>query len=355
MSNVDYARSLGCPVPVTYADMEGFLNPYPWLVDDLDFIFLNNYGYWEAYVSGADSVAFLSSTVSQLQGSFPGKRVIISESGWPTCGDTHGTAVTGVGPMMDFSYGYLAYTRADQVDGFYFEAFDEPWKYNDEGNDGVGACWGYYDVNRQPKSSLSTLLPEPNIGIWVTAPTNYVVMGNTVTYTATLWNNAADYASQVTVADKIPENMMVVSTASSAGTCYAGSDGTVVLHTDIAANTGVTLTIVAQPLEPGTYSNTARVWLFESHAVTTNTISTCVITTDDFRITSLGCDGSGRVLVNFNTSPGQTYTVYSCDNLAGGLWVPVDGIAYSGTGSPLQIVDPTSAGVLSRFYKVQVN
>jgi hypothetical protein len=68
------------------------------------------------------------------------------------------------------------------------------------------------------------------------------------------------------------------------------------------------------------------------------------------RITSVSQSG-GNVLVGFASVSGKVYQLQYRDDLVAGNWSPlVDGIL--GTGSTLQITDPSANGLTKRFYRI---
>jgi len=78
-----------------------------------------------------------------------GKKVIISETGWPNIG----TAEKGAVPSFENAIKYLLNTyqwaEQDGIEVFYFSSFDETWKVDAEGD--VGAYWGIWDKDGKPK------------------------------------------------------------------------------------------------------------------------------------------------------------------------------------------------------------
>jgi exo-beta-1,3-glucanase (GH17 family) len=72
-----------------------------------------------------------------------GKRVIISETGWPTVGSAFGAAVPSYENALEYFIRTYQWALEDDVDIFYFSSFDESWKVGDEGD--VGAYWGLWD------------------------------------------------------------------------------------------------------------------------------------------------------------------------------------------------------------------
>ena len=78
-----------------------------------------------------------------------GKKVIISETGWPNRGQSFHGAVPSEESAIRYFLDTQLWTKADNIKSFYFSSFDEPWKIGDEGD--VGAFWGLWDKNEQLK------------------------------------------------------------------------------------------------------------------------------------------------------------------------------------------------------------
>ena len=78
-----------------------------------------------------------------------GKKVIISETGWPE----KGTNLEGAHPSYENALKYFMNTQKwaeeDGIEVFYFSSFDESWKVGAEGD--VGAYWGLWDKDEQLK------------------------------------------------------------------------------------------------------------------------------------------------------------------------------------------------------------
>jgi hypothetical protein len=92
-----------------------------------------------------------------------GKPIIVSESGWPTCGETRGEAVASLENAKFYLAEFLSWAQANEVRYFYFEAFDEPWKIAAEGPQ--GACWGLWDQQGNLKPGINVVLRGPDAKI----------------------------------------------------------------------------------------------------------------------------------------------------------------------------------------------
>jgi len=127
------------------------------LADHVDFIAVHMLPYWEG-VHVDRAVDYVVDHVNLLKTTFPEKPIIIGEVGWPSNGRTRHAAVASTANEATFLRRFLA--RAAREDYVYYvmEAFDQPWKKVSEG--AVGAYWGVYDVERQPKFPFSEPIVE---------------------------------------------------------------------------------------------------------------------------------------------------------------------------------------------------
>ncbi len=73
-------------IPVTTADVYGELLSHPEVMEACDVIFANYYQYWEG-INVEKAVAYLHARHQEVVARANGKEVIVSETGWPSCGD----------------------------------------------------------------------------------------------------------------------------------------------------------------------------------------------------------------------------------------------------------------------------
>jgi len=78
-----------------------------------------------------------------------GKKVIISETGWPNKGQSFHGAHPSHEAAIKYFINTQLWSKEEGIDVFYFSSFDESWKTGDEGD--VGAYWGLWDKNEQLK------------------------------------------------------------------------------------------------------------------------------------------------------------------------------------------------------------
>ena len=134
--------------PVGYADTWATWLKNPEIARHVDFIAVHLFPYWEG-VDVESAVDFCFRELKAVQSAYPKKPVIIGEIGWPSQGRIRAGAVASVSNEALFLRRFLARAEKEGERYYIMEAFDQPWKARDEG--AVGAYWGIYDVNRQPK------------------------------------------------------------------------------------------------------------------------------------------------------------------------------------------------------------
>ncbi|MCU0323574.1 MAG: glycosyl hydrolase family 17 protein [Chitinophagaceae bacterium] len=78
------------------------------------------------------------------------KKIIITETGWPSIGENVEAAQPSASNAMKYFIASQDWAKNKNIDLFYFSSFDETWKIKEEGN--VGAGWGIWDKNEQLKN-----------------------------------------------------------------------------------------------------------------------------------------------------------------------------------------------------------
>ena len=140
-------------LPVTYADVWEFWLRHPQLAAHVDFVTVHILPYWEDDpVAVGRAVQHVAAVVDQVRAAFPGKPVLIGETGWPSRGRVRQAAVPSRVNEARFVREFLIYARQTHVPYNLIEAFDQPWKRRLEGT--VGGYWGLYNDARQPKFPL---------------------------------------------------------------------------------------------------------------------------------------------------------------------------------------------------------
>ncbi|MEQ8525319.1 glycosyl hydrolase family 17 protein [Gracilimonas sp.] len=135
-------------IPVGYVDAYYEFVQRPEITEACDVILCNCYPFWEG-TSFEDSFQHMRQMYYQAKEAGKGKRVIITETGWPSKGKSLGGAVPSAENAMKYFINTNLWSQDDDIEVFYFASFDESWKVGSEGD--VGAYWGVWDKNGKLK------------------------------------------------------------------------------------------------------------------------------------------------------------------------------------------------------------
>ncbi|MBN1567179.1 MAG: hypothetical protein JXA73_05005 [Acidobacteria bacterium] len=155
-------------IPVTTADVYSRLAVHPALVAACDQLFVNYYPYWEG-IRIDNAVTSIHRWQQQVEAVAQGKPVIVSETGWPSCGNQIGDAVASPENAAFFFLNFVSWARGNKVPFFYFEAFDEDWKKAYEGPQ--GECWGVWNRFGKLKAGMQNVFAgKILLGNWTVKP-----------------------------------------------------------------------------------------------------------------------------------------------------------------------------------------
>jgi len=154
---ISYINRIKQEVPeliVSYADVYSVLLFHPNVIDAVDVVLVNYYPYLDGIRLDLATAA-LNSQHERLLAAANGKKVMVSETGWPTKGNQIGQAVPSTKNAALYFLNFVSWADINSVEYFYFEAFDEKWKIYDEGPQ--GAHWGVWDKNGNLKPGMKTV------------------------------------------------------------------------------------------------------------------------------------------------------------------------------------------------------
>jgi glycosyltransferase involved in cell wall biosynthesis len=144
-------------IPVSTAEPWHIWLQYPDLADAVDFITVHLLPYWEG-VPEKEAVAYTLYRYHQITAAFPHKHVLIGEAGWPSEGQWVKAAEASQINQAKYIRDFLNAATEERIDYTLIEAFDAQWKRAIEGT--VGAHWGLWDLNREPKFTMSGSITE---------------------------------------------------------------------------------------------------------------------------------------------------------------------------------------------------
>lgn len=145
---ISYFKSIVDDIPVGYVDAYYEFSSHPELVDACDIVLANYYPFWEG-THFQDSLDHLHHMHQQTIAAAKGKKIIVTETGWPSQGENIKSALPDPLHAMKYFINAQLWAVDSGIELFYFSSFDEPWKISAEGD--VGAYWGLWDKNENLK------------------------------------------------------------------------------------------------------------------------------------------------------------------------------------------------------------
>jgi exo-beta-1,3-glucanase (GH17 family) len=135
-------------VPVTYADVWEYWKKNREIADTVDFITIHILPYWEDVPIRAKFAAdHVDSIRKDMAANFPGKEILIGETGWPSEGRMREGALPSRTNQARVVSEILARATQENFRVNLIEAYDQPWKRQLEGT--VGGYWGLFDSVRR--------------------------------------------------------------------------------------------------------------------------------------------------------------------------------------------------------------
>lgn len=135
-------------IPVGYVDAYYEFSLHPQLTEKCDVILANCYPFWESCHIDY-SLNHMQQMYGQALAAARGKKVIITETGWPSKGKNLNAAQPSDENFLKYFINTQRWCQKAGIECFYFSSFDEVWKIAAEGD--VGAFWGIFDKNEKLK------------------------------------------------------------------------------------------------------------------------------------------------------------------------------------------------------------
>lgn len=145
---IEQIKKVAGDIPTGYVDVYYEVIKHPKLMQISDVLMINCYPYWE----GADiqfASLYIQEMYQQVSAVAQGKKVIITETGWPSKGQNVFDAVPSEENVRRYVAEISEWSSAKNVEMFYFSSFDESWKIHFEG--WAGTSWGLWDKNENFK------------------------------------------------------------------------------------------------------------------------------------------------------------------------------------------------------------
>jgi glucan 1,3-beta-glucosidase len=131
-------------VPVTYADVWEYWLRNREIYDAVDFVTIHILPYWEDFpIRAKHAAAHVNAIRKRMAVAFPGKEILIGETGWPSAGRMRDGALPSRTNQARVVSEILDLAKRENFRVNLIEAYDQPWKRQLEGT--VGGYWGLFD------------------------------------------------------------------------------------------------------------------------------------------------------------------------------------------------------------------
>jgi len=135
-------------VPVTYADVWEFWLRNREIYDAVDFVTIHILPYWEDIpVKAKFAASHVDEIRKRMAVAFPGKEILIGETGWPSAGRMREGALPSRTNQARIVSDILDLAKREGFRVNLIEAYDQPWKRQLEGT--VGGYWGLFDAAKR--------------------------------------------------------------------------------------------------------------------------------------------------------------------------------------------------------------
>src|SRR6266567_834243 len=131
-------------VPVTYADVWEYWLRNREVYEAVDFVTIHILPYWEDFpIRARHAAAHVDAIRKRMAVAFPGKEILIGETGWPSQGRMREGALPSRTNQARVVSEILLLAKQENFRVNLIEAYDQPWKRELEGT--VGGYWGLLD------------------------------------------------------------------------------------------------------------------------------------------------------------------------------------------------------------------
>src|SRR5436309_14720925 len=131
-------------VPITYADVWEYWLRNREIYEAVDFVTIHILPYWEDFpIRAKHAAAHVDAIRRRMAVAFPGKEILIGETGWPSQGRMRDAALPSRTNQAGVVSEILDLAKRENFRVNLIEAYDQPWKRQLEGT--VGGYWGLID------------------------------------------------------------------------------------------------------------------------------------------------------------------------------------------------------------------
>jgi uncharacterized repeat protein (TIGR01451 family) len=199
--------------------------------------------------------------------------------------------------------------------------------------------------------TVATIAPSADVALSVSSSPEPVTARSNLTYTLTVTNSGPNGVNGVTVSNRLPANVTVVSLASTQGSIITNGSGAVIWTIgSLPVNSQLQAAIIIASDLPGSITNVATVSHTDIELNSSNNSATTISTVTGVVLSGGSVNVSGgNVTMMLVGTPGVTYVVEASTNL-------VDWVVISTQSSPDGIITINDTGGTSgglRFYRAR--
>jgi exo-beta-1,3-glucanase (GH17 family) len=146
-------------LPITYADVWEYWLRNREIYEAVDFVTIHILPYWEDFpIRAKYAAAHVDAIRKRMAVAFPGKEILVGETGWPSQGRMREGALPSRTNQARVVSEILGLAKQENFRVNLIEAYDQPWKRQLEGT--VGGYWGLIDsvqraVKYPPEEAIS--------------------------------------------------------------------------------------------------------------------------------------------------------------------------------------------------------
>jgi uncharacterized repeat protein (TIGR01451 family) len=193
--------------------------------------------------------------------------------------------------------------------------------------------------------------PPMNLSIRSEAAPDPVLMGGTLTYDLSLYNDSVLAAGGVVVSNLLSPEVSFVSASASQGSC--GHSNGIVICNLATVDTFARLSIVVRTRESGSITNVATVTSTSSDSFTNDNTAMTISTVEPLVLGLYICyTPSEHPILTFNSISGGVYIVEYKNDLNESEWTPL--ATLNGTGSQLSFEGTLSPAGTTGFYRIRI-
>ncbi|KAH6886472.1 glycoside hydrolase superfamily [Thelonectria olida] len=135
-------RGAGYNGPVVTVDTFVAVTAHPELCEASDYCAINAHAFFDSTITAEQAGAWLKKTVESVKSAVGGKKVVVTESGWPHKGLSNGLAVPGSNQQLEALTSIKKAFSNNLGDLILFSAFNCPWKAINAATFDAEPYWG---------------------------------------------------------------------------------------------------------------------------------------------------------------------------------------------------------------------